>query len=98
MKQIILVIALLFTLTVGAVPVKTYYIFVNGQMLRVRTKNPNHQKIMKAWKGKYSKRDKDGRRIKVKNNGPNSSSYNKDFTKIERMPNWKANPNDINDI
>ena len=57
MKRAIL-ITLILVGTATAATVKTYYIHVNGQMLRVMTGNPAHQKLMEVWVEKKCFREK----------------------------------------
>ena len=57
MKRAIL-ITLILVGTATAATVKTYYVHVNGQMLRVMTGNPAHQKLMDVWVEKKCFREK----------------------------------------
>ncbi len=99
----ILILITLLPLISKAAQTKTYYIIVRGQMLKCRTANPAHQKLMKAHKAKFAKRDEQGKRIKTKRKkwtDPNGIIYgdDMDYTYITRLPNWKLNPDDINDV
>ena len=61
MKRAILITLILFG-TATAATVKTYYIHVNGQMLRVMTGNPAHQKIMEVTLDRKCFREKPKRK------------------------------------
>ena len=106
MKKLIIIFLLMVCFSAQAAQlgaIKTYYIMYRGQMLRTRTRNIAHQKIMKAHKAKHAKRDKDGKRINTKTTkwtDANGISHGRtaDWAHITKLPVWTMDVNDINGV